>query len=188
MNRIIFFFFFLVSILSATYSYAQTDSTATDSTDEEETTTKILDKHPRNATLMSALLPGLGQIYNKKYWKAPIIYALGGVVTYFFISSEKNYRIQTDSVNSYNTRNTVNGVPPSFNPFENNQDFYHKNRDLSAILIIALYTLNIIDAHVDGHLRGFDIDEKLSLRFKPLFYTNYNSQFVTGLTANFVFK
>lgn len=185
-------FFFLIGMLYTFPGFSQTDSTAAadSSAAEEKEISKIENAKPRRAALMSALLPGLGQVYNHQYWKVPIIYALGGVVTYFFISNAKNYHIEKDSVKSYNSQYLLanSGVAPTFNPYQTNEDFYHKNRDLTALLMLALYAINILDASVDAHLKEFDIDEKLSLNFKPLFYPNYNSQFVTGLTVNLVFK
>lgn len=129
-------------------------------------------KHsPKTAAIMSASLPGLGQVYNKKYWKVPIIYAGFGYLTYQIIENNKKYieyrdayraRIDDDPNNnniklSYTTDN-IRII----------KNLYWKNRDLMIILTATLYALNILDATVDAHFFTYDISDDLSIRVSPI--------------------
>jgi len=172
-------------MLYALPCFSQTDSTASSDSarKEEKRVAKIENKRPRKAALMSTIVPGLGQVYNRQYWKVPIIYAGGIALIYLLSSNEsqlKHYKHLYDTTSASNASYLA--------VYQTQEDYYHKNRDLCAVLLLGLYGLNIIDANVSAHLREFNIDEKLSLKFKPLFYAKYNSQFVAGLTVNLVFK
>ncbi|MDN5203259.1 DUF5683 domain-containing protein [Fulvivirgaceae bacterium BMA10] len=124
---------------------------------------------PGKASLYSALLPGLGQAYNKKYWKIPLIYT--GAV--FLISSINNFN---DEHSFYFDAliAVVDGNPDTENPTTFNEsqirrrvEFFRRNRDFFVILTGVWYALNIIDAHVDAHLKEFDISDELSLNLRP---------------------
>jgi hypothetical protein len=124
---------------------------------------------PRKATIMSALLPGLGQTYNKKYWKIPIIYAGLGVSIYYLQdnlakvkSYKQDYRYETDE-----DPNTINDSGYSASQLEDLAIQHKKWRDYSYLAISAIYLLNIIDANVDAHLFRFDVSEDLSLHVLP---------------------
>jgi len=187
MTQKTFTFFLLIAMLYAVPGFSQTDSTASadSARKEEKRVAKIENKRPRTAALMSAIVPGLGQIYNRQYWKVPIIYAGGIALIYELINNQTQYHTYKGWL-----KDTTNTDPnsPYIAVYQTQEDFYHKNRDLCAVLFLGLYGLNIIDANVAAHLKEFNIDEKLSLKFKPLFYAKYNSQFVAGLTVNLVFK
>ena len=124
------------------------------------------------ATLFSAAIPGLGQAYNRKYWKIPIIYAGFGVMTYFIISNTKDFKVYKEAY-IY----TANGdTAPIDNPFvgrynasqlEQAMNYYARNRDLSWIITGVWYLLNILDAYVDANLWDYDISEDLSLHWEP---------------------
>ena len=126
----------------------------------------------RRAALYSLVLPGLGQAYNKKYWKIPIIYAGFGAFTYFIITNNNEY-VQFKEAYIY----TANGETyPIDNPYvgKYNQtqlkeamDYYRRNRDLSAILGVLWYTLNILEAYVDAHFYDYDISDDLTMRVSP---------------------
>jgi hypothetical protein len=141
-------------------------------------------KHsPRKASLMSAVLPGLGQAYNKKYWKIPVMYTAFAALGYAVNFNNSRYKTYK---NAFILRNDSD--PLTIDPFENiysSEDLatlknsYHRYRDLSFIGIAALYFLNIIDANVDAHLFTFDVSDDLSFNLSP--YYNY-SQPVKGLT------
>lgn len=137
---------------------------------------------PRKASLMSAALPGLGQVYNRKYWKVPIIYAGFGVAAYFlrdnlqnmdYYKSEIIARIDGDP-------NTVGTSDLPMASLEKALDDYTQWRDLSYISIAAIYILNIIDASVDAHLFYFDVSPDLSLNLSP--YVAPLAWKATGLT------
>lgn len=129
---------------------------------------------PSRAAFYSAILPGLGQAYNKKYWKIPIVYGAIGTGVYFYNWNKNELdRYKT----AYNQR--INGFPDEFdgqdgNPFISEdglvraQNVYIKNRDLSLFITLGLYALNIIEANVDAHLDDKAFNKNLSL--KPNFY------------------
>jgi hypothetical protein len=123
---------------------------------------------PLRATCYSAMLPGLGQAYNKKYWKMPVVYAAMGTAVGFIISNNRNYqyykRQYVASVDGDPT--TVPEVEAS-NLFEI-QEQYHRWRDVSYMLLGAAYVLQMIDANVDGHFFYYDVSKDVSLQWTPL--------------------
>lgn len=126
---------------------------------------------PKLATIMSAVVPGAGQVYNRKWWKLPIIYGgfagLGYAIV--FNSNElKAYkdayliRIDDDSTNV----DQFDGIYTDANLLEL-QEFHRRNRDFAIVGAFVLYALNIIDANVDAHLFDFDVSEDLSMKVEP---------------------
>ncbi len=161
----------------------QTDSTVTTATE------RIIKKHsidplaPSRAAFYSAVLPGLGQAYNKKYWKIPIVYGAIGTGVYFYKKNADQYdRYRTaykrrlagytdDEFYDINNSGVVVGNPDvSDDALRDAQEFYQRNRDLSLLITIGLYVLNIIDANVDAHLRQYNVNPDLT--FKPYLYQN----------------
>ncbi|MDV7140033.1 DUF5683 domain-containing protein [Maribacter sp. TH_r10] len=140
---------------------------------------------PSKAAFYSAVLPGLGQVYNKRYWKVPIVYAALGVGVYAYKYNDDYYkRFRTaykrrlagftdDEFYDINGDN-AEGADPDLDSddLEYQQENYQRDRDLSLVLTIAMYALNIIDANVDAHLKQFNVDEDLSLDVHP--YLNLN--------------
>lgn len=124
---------------------------------------------PKKATIMSAALPGLGQIYNKKYWKVPIIYGGFAVAGYFLNDNLTNIRKYKDLyiAETDDDPTTINDSPYSYQDLDRIIDQYKQWRDLSYIAIAAIYALNIIDANVDAHLFYFDVSEDISLNVMP---------------------
>lgn len=137
-----------------------------------ETVVKEKKKHsPFKATIMSTALPGLGQVYNGKWWKVPIIY--GGFGGLIYSSVFNDLKFQTYR-NAYLIR--VDEDPDTSDEFEGVYsdanlreliDFYQRNRDISLIFTGVLYALNIIDASVDAHLKDFDVSDDLSMKIRP---------------------
>lgn len=126
---------------------------------------------PRRASLLSAVLPGAGQIYNRKYWKAPIVWAGIGVSCAFIVNNTKEYRRYKDAYiamvdNDPNTVDEFNGQYTS-QAVLNVTDTYRRWRDLSYIAVGAVYMLNLIDASVDAHFVRFDVSPDLSLNLGP---------------------
>jgi hypothetical protein len=124
---------------------------------------------PQKATLYSAVLPGLGQAYNRKYWKIPLVYAGLGVAVYFL---QDNIRQANYFMDSY--RSATDGDPSTINTSGYNPNtlqemiiMHRKWRDYSYLGIIAVYLLNILDAQVDAHLFNFDVSKELSLGVTP---------------------
>jgi len=154
---------------------------------------------PAKAAFYSAILPGLGQAYNKKYWKIPIIYAALGTGIYFYIDNNNEYNRFRDAFKSrlagFDTDEfwgiDINGNPLTSPNISNDaliraQRTLNRNREISILVTIGIYVLNIIDANVDAHLLQFNIDENLAV--KPHF--NFNELDATtnlGLTLNFQF-
>ena len=126
---------------------------------------------PAKAAFYSAVFPGMGQVYNKKYWKLPLVYGALGTTIYFYISNNKKYHQYRDAYK----RRLEGFTDDSYTYLDNSrlisaQKFYQKNRDLSALLTGLFYVLNIVDANVDAHLMQFNVNDKLTL--KPDFYRN----------------
>lgn len=123
---------------------------------------------PAKAAFYSAIFPGLGQIYNKKYWKLPLVYGAIGTSVYFYIDSQKNYNIYRDEYKSRLAGNTSSSEflgNLSDSQLISAQKQFQRNRDLSALFIIGFYVLNIIDANIDAALSQFNVSENLT--FKP---------------------
>ncbi len=143
---------------------------------------------PSKAAFYSAILPGLGQAYNKKYWKIPIVY--GGLAAgfYFYNDNNKSYHefrdIYKRRLEGY-TDDKYFGIY-SNDVIINAQRTYQRNRDISMMIMLGVYVLNIIDANVDAHLLQFNVNEKLSL--KPDLYINdFNNKHNIGLVLNYSF-
>ncbi len=125
-------------------------------------------KSAKKASILSIILPGSGQIYNKKYWKVPIIYSSLATSIYFICENQKKL---TNYENAYIDR--VNGRTDDYIDVYNNTqlisiiDYYERNRDISMMITAAIYLLNIVDASVDAHLFDFDVSEDLSIETKP---------------------
>jgi len=129
----------------------------------------------KKATLMSMALPGLGQGYNKKYWKIPIIYAGFGTLIYFMSTNGKEYRNFRDAYNIVATGDSANFNNELVLRYEGNLDqlqegrnYYRRNLELTYILSGLLYILQIVDASVDANLYNFDVSDDLSINFSPI--------------------
>jgi hypothetical protein len=158
---------------------------------------------PKKAAIYSALLPGLGQAYNKKYWKIPIIYAGFGAIGYFVVWNNDNYNTmkvayQDLTSGDPNEGSHVELFPPEYDfsdqstynnaktALTKQQDYYRRNRDLLIISFVGFYGLNIIDASVDAHLFDFDISEDLSFNWQPAMQS-VDAQLVYGFNCRFNF-
>lgn len=126
---------------------------------------------PLKAVLFSAALPGLGQAYNKKYWKIPIIYVGLGVGSYFLYAQNKKYQLFRKA---YQMK--VDGDPLTDGRYgrytsefelEQGKNYHRRNVDLISALLAVWYGLNLVDAAVDGHLFHFDVSDNLSMELSP---------------------
>ncbi len=148
---------------------------------------------PTKATIMSALLPGLGQIYNKKYWKVPIIYAGIGVMTYFiaFNTDEYlNYKCAYIEKSNGNTNGNYKELANRYTLEEllSAREYYRRNLEISCLISAVWYVLNIVDAAVDAHLYTYNISDKLALKLEPVVEpTGYARRTATGLKISFHF-
>lgn len=154
---------------------------------------------PAKAAFYSAILPGLGQAYNKKYWKIPVVYAALGTGIYFYIDNNNEYNRYRDAFKNRlagfdddefwgtdSQGNALSSPQISNAALIRAQRTLSKNREISLLITIGIYVLNIIDANVDAHLLQFNVDKNLAL--KPHF--NFNELDATtnlGLTLNFQF-
>lgn len=126
---------------------------------------------PSKAAFYSAILPGLGQAYNKRWWKIPIVYGAIGTSLYFYADNNKKYHDYRDA---YKRR--LAGYDDD--PYQYLDDtrlieaqrFYQRNRDLSLLITGLFYILNIVDANVDAHLMQFNVSDKLTIA--PEVYQN----------------
>nr|WP_255667761.1 DUF5683 domain-containing protein [Flavobacterium sp. ENC] len=141
---------------------------------------------PAKAAFYSAILPGLGQAYNKKYWKIPLVYGAIGTSLYFYLDNNKKYNNYRDA---YKKR--LEGLPDDYQFLDDSrlvagQKFYQRNRDLSALFVVGFYVLNIIDANVDAALIQFNVNERLSLR-PEIYPDDMTFRPNVGLTFNYHF-
>ena len=148
---------------------------------------------PWKAALMSGLLPGLGQIYNRKYWKLPIVWGAIGTVGYFIVDQHIKYIGYRDAYRSWiNDSIILPGYQQyQFNPngLKSERDQYERSRNVLTIIAAALWVLNIVDASVDAHLSSFDVSPDLSMKLQPAtFFTAYNNTPAVGLSLTFCFK
>ena len=145
---------------------------------------ELNEKIPTRAALYSAIIPGAGQVYTKKYWKVAIIYA--GLFSSAYYINESN-----DSYQFYKSTylNRINGITTdefqeiySDSDLRTLTDHYRRNREVSALLFTLTYILNIVDASVNAHLFDYDVSEDLSLQIQPIYFSKENA---TGLSLSF---
>lgn len=164
MKRIIFIIAVLFSVTSQLKGQLDT-SAAVKARDK-----KAVYARARTATIMSACLPGLGQIYNKKWWKVPIIYAGIGGFGYMFYANNVNYNNYRAAL-IYSVNNggyaSIDGRTYSTDQLQRQKLVYRKYRDYGVVGMGAIYVLNIIDANVDAHLKTFDVSDDLSMHIGP---------------------
>lgn len=137
---------------------------------EIDTITNVTKSNPKKASTLSAILPGLGQIYNKQYWKVPVIYGGYLVIGHYIKFNNGMYNEFRNALLF-----EVDGIESTINPFPNfsksslkrNMDFWRRNRDLLIIFTGVYYLLNIVDAHVFAHLNEFNLNEDLTLKINP---------------------
>lgn len=199
--RTLIFITFLLSlpIVSMGQEIQPTDSTflrlGNGSDDIETFQSQDTTHSPRLAALYSAIVPGMGQFYNEKYWKIPIVYALGVLAASQIKSNHQNYLLfrnvsfiledlnpENDrEVQDYTNILTVENIQRRY-------DRYKRDRDYWIILAGLFYVLNIVDATVDAHLREFNINQDLSLNIQPSIQRSPYSNMHAGLSFNFRLK
>jgi hypothetical protein len=177
MKKVIIFLLLVFPFLNA---FAQESQSESDTLIAEHQDTVLIKSYatrynPRKSLLYAAVLPGLGQIYNKKYWKLPLVY--GGFISIgyginFYQTGYKKYKLHLF--------HNLEAEPGNEN-FENPDvhfttstlrtivDKYRRERDFMIILMGGMYILQIIDAHVDTHLKEFDLNPRLQVKIEPTF-------------------
>jgi hypothetical protein len=165
----------------------------TDSSGIEEISTKQRFS-PRKAALLSAALPGLGQAYNRKYWKVPIVYIGAATFGYVIRSHHNNYINYSDALRDRLAGNSAFRDPND--PFPNigddglrrATDVYRRYRDLTVILSVMFYALNITDAMVDAHLAEFNVRDDVALKVQPAIIQTSGNTASAGLSLKLSIK
>jgi len=168
---------------------------------------QIQKKHsPHKASFYSAILPGLGQAYNKKYWKIPILYAGIGGMAYAIHFNTKYYKKYKSAYRDFiigdpGNKSYLEFIPPGLteedilgqraqwfeDALNSKKQYYRRYRDLSYIGMITLYVLQIVDASVDAHFYNFDISDDLSMQVQPSMMPPAPGEY-SGMGLNFKFK
>lgn len=187
MKQLVFFVLGLTILLATYDAKGQADTTILPDT------LTPLHHSPPKATLYSAIIPGLGQAYNQQYWKIPVIYALAGTCVYFVWYNNDQYNFYREKyyyLVDYKKRNP-NGDISDWEPLYRNEealkratDYYRRYRDLSAIGVIVVYALNILEANVSAHFFEYDISDNLSLQLTPSVTPTLRLQPVYGLSCS----
>ena len=159
---------FMILVLCPGRVFSQADKAIREIPDS----TREKEHSPTKATLMSACLPGLGQIYNRKYWKVPVIYAGFGAMTYFIYTNADqylNYKCAYIESVEGNTNGSYSNLVNRYTSDEllSAREYYRRNLEISILLTTLWYALNIIDATVDAHLYTFNISDNLTMKIGP---------------------
>ena len=147
---------------------------------------------PAKAAFRSAVLPGLGQAYNKKYWKIPLVYATIGTGVYFYYTNNRDYNRARDAfkLRKYNKPDEFDGIGDNIYLSDEAliaaQKSYKKDRDLSLLVSVAFYLLQIVEASTNAHLLQHDVDNNLSFRPK-LLKQDISNNSIVGASINFKF-
>ncbi|THU34791.1 hypothetical protein FAM09_22600 [Niastella caeni] len=143
---------------------------------------------PRKAAIYSAVLPGLGQIYNKKYWKVPIVYAAIGIPVYTFFDNKTWYNRTRYALKVAEMDHTTQEYTDALadvhssllplvdgtktNSLLNYRNEFRKNMDYSILFTLLFWGLNVVDATVDAHLKGFNVSDNLAMQVRPAILPN----------------
>jgi len=187
-----FHIFIFICLLFAFQSYAQKKSNGMLKDTIVDNNYIYNPLSPAKAAFYSAILPGLGQAYNKKYWKIPFVYAALGSGIYFYSANNTNYNRVREAY-----KHRIADKPDEFdgtngNPFLTKdalisaQKSYRKDRDLSLLVTVGLYVLQIVEASTNAHLLQYNVDNKLSVNPKLIKRFNSNKTIV-GAQINFKF-
>ena len=140
---------------------------------------------------LSTVVPGLGQAYNKKYWKIPIIYAAMGTTIYLFDANNKIYKEYKQAyISKTDTAMSTIDIYPELTDVQllEYENQYRRYRDLNVIFTALFYTVNIVDAYVDAHLTTFDVSENLTMHVSPaLNFYSLKQKPAVGMTLSFRF-
>lgn len=146
---------------------------------------------PNKATIRSAMIPGWGQIYNREYWKLPLVYGALAIPTATFFFNNSYYKKTKFAYEAVYAASTLingvrdstmyreiskdvlssNGTPYSLSVYQSARNSYRQNRDYSVLWFLILWGVNVVDATVFGHLQTFDVSDDLSMQVRPTFNT-----------------
>jgi hypothetical protein len=183
--------FQLLSLTTSGDFNLKIDSLKKNAKDTPSIAKKPIKHNPKIATLLSTVVPGAGQVYNKKYWKTPIIWAGIGTCIYFVRVNHLLYKDYKD-VLLIRGDTSIKEPDKYFDVYSTDQlvtllDQYRQNRDLLIIATSLVYVLNIVDALVDAHLYSFDVSDDLSLNWQPYYRYSVNTKNTVGLSFNLKF-
>jgi Family of unknown function (DUF5683) len=191
---------FIILLIVATRSFAQnpvvsdTAKTVIRSLESDVPTTELEmeapEHNPTRAALLSAAIPGLGQAYNKKYWKIPLVWAGLGTFGYFIVWNDNQYQ--------FYRRNLIYEIEkdPDYPnetgldqaTLKSTRDRFRRSRDQLALYGMLFYLVQIVDAHVDAHLIEFDVNQDLSVRLEPGYIPLSIGGSQIGMSFKFKFK
>lgn len=182
-RRFLYCFFLLLLTVTVSKVHAQTISDSAGrrivvGTANDPKIDSVIRVHsPRVAAIRSAILPGWGQVYNKKYWKLPIIYGALGTSAGIFVYNLNYYKRFRYAYRVLATGDSANfkNVHPDLKFFierndrsglQYNRDEFRRNMDYTVLVFLLFWGLNVVDASVDAHLKSFDVSPDLSLKLK----------------------
>ena len=152
--------------------------------------TSVRKFNPKKATLRSAIIPGWGQAYNKKYWKIPIVYGALGTTAGVFLYNLKTYKLLRKAVvlKSDTIPGNDDQIDPRFKSLSlesirTNRNLFRQNVDYSVLFFLVFWGLNVVDATVDAHLKAFDVTPDITMKIRP--GVNYMTN---GAGISFVFN
>ncbi len=157
---------------------------------------------PYRAAMLSAAIPGMGQVYNKKYWKVPIIYAGTGTLLFFINKWNVEYKIFRNAFYDAKLGGYLNKEVLEFKPalqyrefdqqlvddIEKRKEQVRKWRDYNILGLAALYLVNIVDAHIDAYFMNFDVSKDLTVQLNPFVDNSLLSQNIIGLKLSLELK
>jgi len=168
LNTILAAFLMLLFAFNGT---AQTKDLETQIKPSKKTKVKEETHSPKKAMLLSTFPPGAGQVYNKKWWKVPIIYAGIGISVYAAFWNQDQFDLYRNAWNIRNdgnedTKDDFDGIYSDLQLIQI-QNYYDKNKEVSIAIAVGFYALNILDANVDAHLFEFDVSDDISMKIEP---------------------
>ena len=194
LKKIITLAFAFLLINTGTNAQKLKDTTLNHSNSSSEKNKKDTLKkfNPRIATFRSAILPGWGQIYNKKYWKLALIYPALGITAGVFIYNLKTYKqlrqafiYKSDTIPSNDSLIPAKLAGLSAESLRTYRNQFRQNIDYTVLVFLVFWGLNVVDATVDAHLKAFDVSDDISMRVKP----GYNPiSGMSGVTLIFSLK
>ena len=186
------YIFILLACLTIFRSFSQENAVLKIKDTVFANTTEYNPLSPAKAAFYSAVLPGLGQAYNKKYWKIPFVYATLGTSIYFYSFNNTNYKrartafkLMKDN-KPHEFDGTGGNIYLSEEALIRAQKAYRKDKDLSIMITVGMYILQIIEASTNAHLLQYNVDNSLTIRPKLIKNTTSNRTIV-GAQINFNF-
>lgn len=157
-------------------------------TDRKDNKPVVAEEHsPKKAVLLALALPGAGQIYNKKYWKLPIVYGGLATTTYLIVFNHDKFKNFDKALTE-----RQNGEVDKYVGIYSDQQLqdltldYRNERDRAVLITAGIYLLQVVDAYVDAHLFNFDVSDDLTLNISPALNYDLNTEALqTGISLNF---